>query len=59
MFRFSLHIKTILSRLIEKAPNASLFLIRRKKRSPGGWKGKVKMDSSFDKLPDEFMKHFR
>ena len=30
-----------------------------KKRVLGLWKGKVKIDKDFDKLPDEFMKYFQ
>ena len=28
-------------------------------REPGVWKGKVKINADFDKLPSSFMKHFK
>ncbi len=35
------------------------FTQKRKKRSPGGWEGKVKIAADFDKLPKEFMEYFK
>ena len=75
MIQSNLHeAKTNLSRLIEKALEGEEVIIckagkpivqivpfsrKRKKRSPGGWEGKVKIASDFDKLPSEFMEHFK
>ena len=75
MIQSNLHeAKTHLSRLIEKALEGEEVIIckagkpivqliafkgKRKKRSPGGWEGKVKISADFDKLPNEFMEHFK
>ena len=75
MIQSNLHeAKTHLSRLIEKAlageeviickagkPIVQLvpFTQKRRKRSPGGWEGKVKIAKDFDKLPEKFMEHFK
>jgi prevent-host-death family protein len=31
----------------------------KKKRKPGVWAGKVKIEKDFDELPDEFMRYFK
>ena len=75
MIQSNLHeAKTHLSRLIEKALEGEEVIIckagkpivqliafkgKRKKRSPGGWEGKIKIAADFDKLPAEFMEHFK
>ena len=75
MIQSNLHeAKTHLSRLIEKALEGEEVIIckagkplvqivpcgqKRKKRTPGGWEGEVKISKDFDQLPDEFMEHFK
>lgn len=66
--------KTNLSKLVELAvqgeevvickagiPVARLVAINRKKknRTPGALKGKIKIKEDFDLLPDEFMRYFK
>lgn len=66
--------KTNLSKLIElviqgeeviicKAGNPVAKLIafrpKKEKRKPGIWKGKVKIEKDFDKLPADFMRYFK
>lgn len=66
--------KTHLSRLVERAaqgeeivigkagkPVAKLIAYRetRGKRSPGGWKGRVKIAADFDELPADLADAFR
>jgi prevent-host-death family protein len=66
--------KTNLSRLIDRAEAGEEIVIARAgkpvvrmiayreatpKRTPGAWKGKVKMSRDFDKLPDSILAPFR
>lgn len=65
--------KTHLSKLVDLAakgeeviickagqPVARLVAIKTiKKRKPGQWEGKVKIEKDFDKLPADFAKYFK
>ena len=66
--------KTNLSRLVDLAVQGEEVIIckagqpvvklvsicsKKKVRKPGAWKGKVKIKEDFDKLPTNFMKHFK
>ncbi len=35
------------------------FQEKKEKRKPGLWKGKVKIEKDFDKLPEDFMRFFK
>ncbi len=75
MLKANLHeAKTHLSKLIEKVLEGEEVIIckaghpvvqiipfkkKAKKRIPGAWKGKVKIEKDFDELPKEFLEYFK
>ncbi len=66
--------KTNLSKLVELAAKGEEIIIckaghpvaklvafkpKKEKRKSGAWEGKVKIKKDFDKLPADFMRHFK